>query len=177
MLALCQLNLSELPFRPPRLGDLEMMTVFVACNDLPDRDPNGSTWCLRTYESLDGLQPIERPEHASPIRTFPMRPRVVEHDYPGWDDIPIEVPDQLYENYFESHANVPGLKLGGWPTLIQSEIFWAPRNQHPASPEFVFQIDSSDKAGWSWGDGGVGYFGRGTAAGCTNEWALEWQCH
>ena len=71
--------------------------------------------------------------------------------------------------------NVPGLKLGGWPTLIQSEIFWAPWNRHPASPEYVFQIDSDEKAQWAWGDAGVGYFGRGTAPGRRDEWALSWQ--
>ncbi|MHC4974852.1 MAG: DUF1963 domain-containing protein, partial [Planctomycetota bacterium] len=73
--------------------------------------------------------------------------------------------------------NTPGFKLGGWPTLIQSEIFWAPWNRHPAAPEYVFQIDSTAKGNWSWGDGGVGYFGRGTAPGKTDEWALAWQCY
>jgi hypothetical protein len=73
--------------------------------------------------------------------------------------------------------DTPEFKLGGWPTLIQSEIFWAPWNRHPAAPEYVFQIDSTGKGNWSWGDGGVGYFGRGTAPGKTDEWALAWQCY
>lgn len=28
-----------------------------------------------------------------------------------------------------------------------------------------------------WGDNGVGYFGRGTVEGRTDEWAFEWQCY
>ena len=60
---------------------------------------------------------------------------------------------------------------------IQSEISWAPWQQHPISPEYVFQIDTSAKANWMWGDNGVGYFGRGTVTGRQDEWALEWQCY
>lgn len=42
-------------------------------------------------------------------------------------------------------SNVAGTTLGGWPTLIQSEVFWGPSNEYPASPEHVFQIDSTEK--------------------------------
>ncbi|HEX8776147.1 MAG TPA: hypothetical protein VF735_21435, partial [Pyrinomonadaceae bacterium] len=64
----------------------------------------------------------------------------------------------------------------GWPTLIQSEIYWAPWNKHPANPEYVFQINSEEKANWRWGDAGVGHFGRGTGV-AKNQWALSWQCY
>ncbi len=68
---------------------------------------------------------------------------------------------------------VDGLKVGGWPSLVQGEIFWAPWKDHPAQPEFVFQVDSDEKTGLVWGDGGVLHIGRGTVAQET--WALEWQ--
>lgn len=64
-----------------------------------------------------------------------------------------------------------------WHTLIQSEIYWAPYNQHPAKPEYIFQIDSTEKGNWMWGDNGVGYFGRGTKEGHEDEWTIEWQCY
>lgn len=175
MHALCQINLAELPFRPPRLADLQMITVFVGPDDLPSDGPNGDNWCLRAYRDLSELLPIEPPATGSTIRAFPMRPRVVEEDFPCRDDVPLDLPDDVDEEYDDLYENVPGIKLGGWPTLLQSEIFWAPWNKHPAAPEFVFQIDSSEKTGWSWGDGGVGYFGRGTVAGHEHEWALAWQ--
>ena len=107
MHALCQINLTGLPFRPPRLDDIEFVTLFI---------------------------------------------------------------------YYDLFRNVSGLKLGGWPSLIQSEIYWAPWNKYPAAPEYVLQIDSEPKALWAWGHGGVGYFGRGTAEGYEDEWACEWQC-
>ena len=103
-----------------------------------------------------------------------MRPRVVEEDFPCWEDLPAEPPPEVGD-YHAEYSNTPGLKLGGWPTLLQSEIFWAPWNRHPSAPEYVFQVDSSDKAGWYWGHDGVAYIGRGTAAGCEKEWALAWQ--
>ena len=104
-----------------------------------------------------------------------MRGRIVEKDYPCWEDLPVDVSDTIDDKYYDLFQNVDGFKLGGWPSLIQSEIFWAPWNKHPAKPKYVFQIDSDPKANWNWGDGGVGYFGRGTVAGMEDEWAFECQ--
>lgn len=176
--ALCQINLTELPFRPPRLEDLAFLTVFIAGDDdLPDDSPNGSDWCLRAYRTLEELVPLSTVPTSSAIQSFPMRPSVVEADYPCWDDVPCDVPEEMHDGYFDLFDTTPGLKLGGWPSLIQSEIYWAPFNKHPIAPEYVFQIDSTEKGNWMWGDAGVGYFGRGTAPGRTDEWALAWQCY
>ena len=176
MHALCQINLTELPFRPPRLDDIAMIALFIGPRELPIDSPNGDRWCLRTYRDLTEVNVVEPLETNSGIRAFPMRPKVVEDDFPCWEDIPIELPADVSNRYHDLFQNVPGLKLGGWPTLIQSEIFSSPLDEHPAGPEYVFQVDSSDKAGWSWGHDGVGYFGRGTAPGKEDEWTLEWQC-
>jgi uncharacterized protein YwqG len=176
MHALCQIVLRDLPFVPPRLDDMAMLCVFIA-DDLPTNQPNGENWCLRTYPDLDDVVPLPARDTGSAIKPLPLRPRVVEEDFPCWEDIPIEVPPECDANYYDEFENVSGLKLGGWPTLIQSEIFWAPWNEHPAKPEYVFQIDSTEKGNWVWGDSGIGYFGRGTAPGCENDWALEWQCY
>jgi len=106
-----------------------------------------------------------------------MKFRVVEEDYPCWEDVPVECPEEIDDEYYDLFDNVRGFKFGGWPTLIQSEIFWAPWNKHDAIPEYVFQIDTTEKGNWMWGDNGVGYFGKGTAEDKTNEWALAWQCY
>ncbi len=53
--------------------------------------------------------------------------------------------------YHELLENRHCSKIGGWPSLIQSEIFWAPLNRHPADPEYVLQIDTEPKAHWAWG--------------------------
>ena len=177
MHALCQINLSELPFKPPRLEDLAFISVFVGPNDLPGNDANGTHWCLRAYRSSAVLVPLAPVDTGSQIRAFPMRPRIVEQDFPCHDDVPVELDPDVDDKYYDLFATADGLKLGGWPTLIQSQIYWAPWNRHPAAPEYVFQVDSSEKGNWAWGDAGVGYFGRGTAPGHEDEWACEWQCH
>lgn len=177
MHALCQINTTELPFRPAGLEDVEFVAVFIGPSELPLDTPNGVSWCLRAYPDLGALAPLAPVLGGSPIRAFPMRPEVVEDDFPCRDDVPIDLPDAVEDRYDELFANAGGFKLGGWPTLVQSEIVWAPLNAHPAEPRYVFQIDSIEKAGWSWGDRGVGYFGRGTAPGRTGEWVMSWQCY
>jgi uncharacterized protein YwqG len=177
MHALAQINIAELKFRPPGLSDIDFLTVFIGPDELPCDSPNGQNWVIRTYDSLAELIPIQQPETGSEIRPFPMRPVIIEEDYPCWDDVADICPEEIEETFFENFENASGFKLGGWPTLIQSEIFWAPWNKHPISPEYVFQIDSTTKGNWAWGDGGVGYFGRGTLEGHKNEWALAWQCY
>jgi hypothetical protein len=177
MHALCQINLTEMPFRPPRLDDVEFVTVFIGPNELPNDDANGSNWCLRAYSSLSLLVPLSSRQTGTHIKPFPMRPRILEEDYPIWDDVNFELDEDVEDSYYDNLSNAHGLKLGGWPTLIQSEIFWAPRNKHPAAPEYVFQIDTTEKGNWMWGDNGVGYFGRGTTPGRENEWACAWQCY
>jgi uncharacterized protein YwqG len=177
MHALCQINIEQLPFRPAGLDDIALIGVFIGPDDLPNCSPNGSNWCLRAYPTIETLVPLSQGDSSSPIKALPMRSRVIEEDYPMWEDVSIELPDEIADDYYDHFENVSGLKIGGWPTLIQSEIFWAPWNKHPAAPRYVFQIDSTEKGNWSWGDRGVGYFGRGTTEGHTSEWACDWQCY
>lgn len=175
MLPLCQINCAELPYKPDALSDIALISVFITQNELPSDTPNGEGWSLRTYASLDGLVEIEEPKPTTLIKPFPVRWELIEEDYPIWDDVDIKVPPEVAANYYDLFVNRDGSKVGGCPTLIQSEIYWAPWNKHPANPAYVFQIDSEEKAHWAWGDAGVGYFGRGTGS-ATDQWAFEWQC-
>lgn len=177
MHALCQINLTELPFRPPRLDDLEFISVFIGPDDLPFDEPNGKNWCLRGYSSLEPLIPLSSGHTNTHIKPFPMRAYVIEEDFPCREYMPCEVPSQINDESYKQFANVFAFKLGGWPLLVQSAISWGAWNQHPIAPEYVFQIDSTEKGNWYWGDTGLGYFGRGTAPGHEDEWALEWQCY
>jgi hypothetical protein len=174
MLPLCQINCGELPHRPEALSDIAFITVFIARDELP-ADASGQGWALRTYATLNGLVEIKEPEPAGPIVALPAKWELCEEDYPCREDVGIELPPDVEAKYYDLFVNRDGSKVGGWPSLIQSEIFWAPGNKHPANPEYVFQIDSETKAHWAWGDAGVGYFGRGTG-GARDQWALDWQC-
>ena len=178
MIPLCQINLTNLPYVPDRLKDIQLITIFIDSEEIPsDDEKNGELWCLRAYKSLDNLIQIDTPDYKSHIKPFQLRPKLIEKDCPCWEDCPIEIPDEFEDDYYDLFANETGIKRGGWPSLVQSEIFWAPFNEHPANPEFVFQIDSVEKAQWFWGDSGTGYFGRGTTKGHEDEWTFAWQCY
>ena len=57
-------------------------------------------------------------------------------------------------------------KLGGYPALIQGELQFGIN-------DFVFQIGTEEKAGWYWGDSGIGYFGLNDEG----KWLFEWTCY
>jgi uncharacterized protein YwqG len=173
---LCQINVVELPFRPAGLEDVQMVTVFIGPSELPYETPNGVGWCLRAYQDVQALVPLEGAPRGSAIRAYPMRPEVVEEDFPCWEDVSIELPESVEERYDDLFPNAGGVKLGGWPSLVQSEIDGPPRDPQ-AAPRYVFQIDSVEKAHWQWGDSGVGYFGRGSTPETSSDWFLSWQCY
>ncbi len=174
MIPLCQLNLSTVAFKPKILSDIAFITIFVDSERIAsDDEANGTTWCLRAYKSLDGLVEIAQMGSSSRIKPFQLREIYEPEDFPCWEDVPFSLPSELDDEYYDLFENSPGHKIGGWPTLIQGEVYWAPWNRHPAKPEFAFQIDSDDKAHWQWGHAGVGYFGRGTTEGMKDEWCFS----
>lgn len=175
MWPLLQVNCTALPHVPEALADIALITVFIAQDFLPDGTENGDGWLLRAYKTGAPLVHLPAQQIKNPIRPFAAQWEPID-DFPTHDDLPADFPDDLRDDYDDSGAseNKAGTKVGGWPTTVQSEIFWAPMNAHPANPRFVFQVDSDPKANWQWGDGGVGYFGRGTDAG-HDTWTLAWQ--
>jgi hypothetical protein len=177
MHALCQINVLELPFRPAGLEDVELVAVFIGAGELPIDTPNGVGWCLRAYDNIGALVPLEPTPSESAVRAFPMRSELVEEDFPCWEDVAIDLPSTIDEQYGDLFTNTEGVKLGGWPTLVQGEIQWAPFTNHDTEPQYVFQVDSVEKANWQWGDNGVGYFGRASSPGASQEWFLTWQCY
>ena len=44
MHALCQLNLTELPYRPNRLDDIDCINIFIGLTHLTDDTPTGEDW-------------------------------------------------------------------------------------------------------------------------------------
>jgi hypothetical protein len=176
--ALAQIDLTQLPFRPAGLEDLAMITVFIADDPPYEGEPNGAGWCLRAYPDLSALVPLEQVDTGSEIRAFPMRPEVIEEDYPTWDDAADEdLPEEVAARYHDFFETAEGFKLGGWPFLAQHSIEWDGPTVRPARTRFVFQIDSTDKGNWMWGDSGFGYFGRRTTPGRPDEWVMSWQCY
>jgi uncharacterized protein YwqG len=177
MIPLCQVNLNDFPFKPENLADIAFITLFIDGENIPgDEDPNGTSWCLRTCKSLEGLVPLAPVETNSSIKPMQMLPEVVHQDFPYCENCPVKIPDKYEANYHELFHNAQGVKFGGRPTLIQGEVFWAPPQDSVVGPAFAFQIDSVEKARWQWGNYGVAYFGGGTEAGKEDAWTFAWQC-
>lgn len=112
-----------------------------------------------------------------PVKPLVITYRVLERDLPDWDDVPpdLTIPESIEGEWEEHFGAAEGCKLGGWPSLIQSEIFWAPDNDHPADPEFVLQLESVAKANFVLLGEAVLHFGRGTGTS-RDVWTLERQC-
>src|SRR5438876_5404979 len=128
MAPLCQINCGELPFRPESLSDIALITVFIARDELPSNTANGDGWLVRAYKDLNGLIEIAEPMIDGGIKKFPLRWELVEADYPCQEDVTIDLPQSLADTYSERFENHHRSKVGGWPSLIQSEIYWAPMN-------------------------------------------------
>ena len=184
LLHLCQLNLEDAPYRPDILKDVGLITIFIEEGSYEEdgfsvrnrKDDSEGTWCLRTYERIEGLVTATSPVDVVSIRPFEARWRDMETDYPTHDTMPIELPPTISETYYdiEGIKTLDGTKLGGWPSCIQSEPWW---DYHEEGEEFEFalQVDSEEKSHWSWGDGGAAYFARSKVD--PNRWAFDWQCY
>jgi len=188
MLPIAQLNLREAPYVPAALADIALIAVFLGHGALGSDAPNGDGWLLRAYPRLEELTAREQPDgtiraapdmvaEGRPIRALPITYRLLERDLPDWDDVPpdLEIPEAIDDEWYDHFGAADGCKLGGWPSLIQSEISWAPYNEHPANPEFVFQLESVAKANFVLLGEAVLYFGRGTGES-RDIWTLASQC-
>jgi hypothetical protein len=188
MLPIAQLDLREAPFVPPALRDIEVITVFFGRGALPSDAENGNGWLVRAYPDASALFALDAPErilHAHsewsasepPIKPRPIAYRAIERDFPDWDDVALEmeIPEELEESWEEHFGATRGCKLGGWPSLIQSEIFWSPDNLHPANPEYVLQLESVPKANVTFFADSVCHVGRGTGD-ARDAWSFAWQC-
>lgn len=189
MLPIVQLDLRDAPWIPPALDDIELIAVFFGRGVLPGDAPNGEGWLVRAYPDAGALCALEAPDEAlravsemsdrgKPLRPYPISYSVLERDFPDWPDavgMDLEIPEEIEDSWEDHFGAARGCKLGGWPSLIQAEIYWAPHNEHPANPEYVLQLDSVPKANFTFLADVVCYIARGTGD-ARETWAFEWQC-
>jgi hypothetical protein len=174
LLFVCQLNLTTAPAIPPLLSDLQLLTFFISPELGTLSRENGADWVLRAYPSVEGLLRIAAPADAPKVKKgFECRWEECE-DHPNHDDPEIVAPPGARRPR-SGFDNVARTKIGGYASTIQSEPWWG-HTAHPAEPKYCLQINSEEKAGAIWGDGGTIYLARGAAPGCAGRWFLDWQC-
>ncbi|MHC5082636.1 MAG: DUF1963 domain-containing protein [Planctomycetota bacterium] len=170
---LIQINLNEVPLKPSRLNNFELITVFMD-KDIPFDTPNGQRWLVRAYESLDGLVSLEKPAGEFPIKAFPIRWEKGESEGPGFEDLSEIIDSEIVKDfnvlegdddlYYSRYQNTERTKLGGWPSLVQHEL-------KMEIDDFMFQVGSEEKGHWNWIDSGTGYFGLDSSG----HWKFECQ--
>lgn len=184
----CQILVEELPAAPPAaLADVALLTLFFDLVDMPYEHPRGERWELRTYPTTDGLVPLveperevsgRRPEEDFQVRPFPVlwRPRT---ELPSDDDVPFDLQD-VWEEFQDATEyedggplDLSGLKVGGWPQTIQSEVEWYLGDQRVDDAEFVLQVDSDEKTGFVIVGSGTAYVGWSPTVG----WVLTAQMY
>jgi hypothetical protein len=177
MQPVAQLNLLEAPYLPDNLRDLALIALFFDRDELPIDAENGDGWLLRAYSSLDGLCALAIPREFERVRGRPARYRLLEGDFPDWEDVAdLHIPDDVSDGWEENFGSTEGSKLGGRPSLLQSKISWAAGNEHPAVPEYAFQIARMDKLKTAMSADSFGYFGRGTGTS-RNVWTFAYQLY
>ncbi len=174
LLFVCQLNLASAPAVPQILSDIKLVTFFANADDAGTLgQENGENWVLRAYKSLDGLTQLTAPAGAPKVRKgFECLWQEME-DHPEPED-PELVPVPGTRRPRSNFENLVRTKVGGYASCLQSEPWWG-HTKHAADPKFCIQINSEEKPGLLWGDGGTVYLARGSAPGCEDQWFLDWQ--
>jgi hypothetical protein len=176
LLFVCQLNLTAAPAAPPLLADIQLITFFanLAAPGGLGR-ANGDDWHLCAYASLSGLTAMTRPSDTPVLkRGFECRWEACD-DHPNYDDPRRVIPAGFDDDEVELE-NAAFTKIGGYASTIQSEPWWD-YEEHSSSPDYCLQINSEEKVGLVWGDGGAVYLARGTSPDCAGQWFLECQCY
>lgn len=174
LLFVCQMNLTTAPAPPPLLADIQLITFFVNPELGALHQENGADWRLRAYSSLESLVPIAAPLGAPKAKKgFECRWEECE-DHPNHDDPEMVISAGSRRPRTELE-NLARTKIGGYASTIQSEPWWG-HTAHPQNPKYCLQINSEEKAGLIWGDGGTIYIARGTKSDSRDQWFLDWQC-
>lgn len=91
------LNLTQVPFVPEAVKDLKAIAVFLSPNFAKNSSNLSGNFCVREYDSLEGLVPNEMSLTFPNLKPFPLIPRLVTNDFPQWDteDFPNNLQDKF----------------------------------------------------------------------------------
>lgn len=163
MIPLATIFLDGLEFVPEALNGVKLITVFLSSNVLDNLiDKNLAKYFkIKLYSDIDD---IEKCEYISEqMLAFPLKPQLVENDYPMWEDIDDDMIKVIldkeknegidyYIDIADDNLNYSMHKIGGNPSIIQGKVGFSEGYQ------YVMQITSDDKAEFNIVDSGNFYF-------------------
>ena len=147
---------SELPFVPSIFGGDAYVVIFIKADEY-EVATNDGTLVLRRYSEMTGLVPLAVPPEAETtrlplgfkeIRDFP-EPSVISEALEDRPEL-LEAYEQESDKWESAFPCADGIKIGGYPLLIQETAFLK-----SLDPDFAIQLDGTDL--YSYGDSGVGY--------------------
>ena len=110
---------------------------------------NGENWVIREYEDSGSLTIKNLINKDFGLKPFPLRPQIIEEDYPVWDrgGMPDEIAKEIsaledsgaIDDYYDIAENHYGHKIGGYPSFCQPGV------EFGDDFEFVIQIASDEK--------------------------------
>jgi Domain of unknown function (DUF1963) len=191
---ICQLNLTQAPFVPDILADVQLITFFVdAAGRFIEQACPPDSWCIRAYTSVEGLVPLKSPTrneasiHGLSRKHGLSSKRGAEArwseaiDHPVYDDPDLGIPTGFKAVHLQ---NLRRSKIGGYPSNIQHAVMWTEMmmnqdgvlfNPLEGQVGFAFQIDSEAKVGLNWVDSGTVYVGRGLTDEIRDQWFVSCQ--
>ncbi len=173
-----QIRTKDLPYCPPQLNGIALIQLFCMCEDSVDGFPQRPKfdeegwYVVRTYDTLRGLRPMERPTPPN-IKPCSIEWKMVSNEIPFYPADVVHIDAQTLERFKElpdswkivdkNYSSHWQTKVGGWPVSCQSGL---------DRIGYAIQIGSERKANFMWGDNGVAVLFHHR-----NQWRLDWDCY
>ena len=157
----------ELPYVPTNFDNLALINIYAWEDYAPIGEDDGSV-VIKTYKSIDGLVPLRKPESINkPCFRIKWEKKNDFQDTSQLEESLTESEFQEYKTRIDElnkkFPNNYGIKIGGWPTLVQETYFLK-----FDEPEFVFQVDCNEV--FMFCDSGIGYVFNSSKHGWTSHW-------
>lgn len=158
---------SELPYKISHFDNIQLINVFAYEEGAPIDEQEGSV-VIRTYFDTSKLIPLVKPDTVSkPCFGIKWEEST---DYPNGYQLEQSLNETDFKLYLENNEdmvnrfpNHAGIKIGGWPYLVQ-EIHFLKFDY----PEYVFQFHSNEV--FMFCDSGVGIFMKSDKIGWHSCW-------
>lgn len=167
MIPILSIRTGELPFKTSHFNNIELINVFAYEEGASIDEQEGSV-VIRVYKDLADLVPLEEPINLrKPCFKIKWKKSV---DYPNGYQLEQSLDQEEYQLYIgnsekliDKFPNHSGIKIGGWPYLVQ-EIHFLKFD----FPEYAFQFDSNEV--FMFCDSGVGIFIKSDKIGWNSCW-------